>query len=154
MQKALWHVVWVSFKPDSTEEQRQEVYDRYQTLDQDCGGRAAGILFWRVDKNLDLRKSVHLVEVAIFESDDALQAFRKHPKHQEFTETLLSKVADWKVGDIHYPAFLGKATKTSCPQCGVAMIKTRFYDPDGEVPLSNTMKIGDENWVCIRCNRK
>ncbi len=154
MQRALWHVVLISFKEDSTAAERKMVYDLYQTLDQECGGREAGILFWRVDHNLDLRKGVHLVEIAIFESDDALQAFRRHPKHQEFTETLLSKVADWKVGDIHYPAFLGKITESSCPRCGEAMIKTSFYDPDGEIPLQRIVKIGDEDWVCIRCNKK
>lgn len=100
MQKALWHVVLISFKQDSTEEQRQEIYNRYQTLDEDCGGREAGILFWKVGHNLDLRKGVHLLEIALFESNDALQAFRCHPKHKEFTETLLSKVADWKVADM------------------------------------------------------
>ena len=154
MGKALWHVVLISFKKDSTEAERQEVYDRYQTLDEDCGGKAAGILFWKVDHNLDLRKGVNLVEIAIFESDDALQKFRVHPTHKEFTENLLSKIADWQVGDIYCPAFLGKATETSCPQCGAAMIKTRFYDPDGEIALENIIKINEEDWICIRCNKK
>ena len=113
MRKALWHVVLISFRPNATQATRKEVYSRYQTLDEDCGGKAAGVLFWKVDHNLDLRKSVHLVEIAIFKNDDALQKFRMHPAHKAFTENLLSKVADWTVGDIHYPAFLGKATETS-----------------------------------------
>jgi len=40
-----------------------------------------------------------LVEVAIFENDDALQRFRGHPKHKKFTN-VLSEIADWWVGDI------------------------------------------------------
>ena len=99
MSGNLWHVVLISFKPGATEEMRQILYDRYQTLDNDCGGRDAGILFWKVARNLDLRKGVHLVEIAIFENDEALQTFRHHPKHQEITD-IASRIADWQVGDI------------------------------------------------------
>ncbi len=95
----LWHVVLISFRLDATETTKQEVYDRYQTLDKDCGGRDAGILFWRVEHNLDLRKNAHLVEIAIFEDDAALQRFRAHPKHRELTN-ILRETADWWVGDI------------------------------------------------------
>ncbi|QQG42884.1 MAG: Dabb family protein [Candidatus Giovannonibacteria bacterium] len=153
MQRALWHVVLISFKEYSTAVKRQEVYDRYQTLDQDCGGKEAGILFWKVDWNLDLRKNFHLVEIGIFESNEAFQAYRKHPKHVELTN-ILKNIADWRAGDIHYPAFLGKTTESSCPRCGEAMIKTRLYDPDGEIPLRDIVKIKGEDWVCVRCNNK
>lgn len=95
----LWHVVLISFRPDVSEKDQQEIYNRFQTLDQDCGGKAAGILFWRLGHNLDLRKNVHLVEIAVFKDNDALQNFRQHPKHKEITD-ILSKIADWWVGDI------------------------------------------------------
>lgn len=95
----LWHVLLISFRDSAPKSVRQEVYDRYQTLDKDCGGKEAGILFWRVDWNLDLRKKVHLVEIAIFKDDAALQRFRIHPKHEELAN-VLRKVADWQVGDI------------------------------------------------------
>lgn len=101
----LWHVVLISFRPEASEEIRREIFDRYQTLAEDCGGNDAGILFWRVDRNADLRKNVCLVEVAIFESWHALQAFRQHSKHQELTD-ILREVADWWVGDFYndYPS--------------------------------------------------
>jgi hypothetical protein len=99
---ALWHTVLISFKTETPEEVRQEIYDRYQTLDKDCGGVGAGILFWEVKRNLDTRKNVHLVEIAVFTNNDALQAFRRHPKHKELTD-ILCKVADWQVGDIVCP---------------------------------------------------
>ena len=95
----LWHVVLISFREGVPEAKRREIFDRYQTLAEDCGGENAGILLWRVGWNLDLRKKVHLVEIAIFENDAALQAFRKHPKHTELT-VILREIADWWVGDI------------------------------------------------------
>ena len=97
---ALWHVVLISFHPKTNEDVRDTVYDQYQSLAEDCGGQDAGIIYWQVDRNIDLRKNVHLVEIAIFENDDALQRFRNHPKHQSLTN-LLSQIADWQVGDIN-----------------------------------------------------
>lgn len=98
----LWHVVLTSFRPDVPESTKQDIYNRYQTLAEDCGGKEAGIIFWRVDHNLDLRKNVHLVEIAIFRDNAALQSFRQHPKHQEITN-ILREIADWQVGDIMSP---------------------------------------------------
>lgn len=95
----LRHVVLISFKEGIPQEVMQDVYNRYQTLADDCGGRDAGILSWAVERNLDLRKGIHLVEIAEFRDNDALQAFRVHPKHKEMTD-ILREVADWYVGDI------------------------------------------------------
>lgn len=96
---SLCHVVLISFNPYTPELVRKDIYDRYRTLAVDCGGENAGILFFAVEHNLDLRKGVHLVEVAIFRDNDALQAFRVHPKHKELAD-ILCKVADWQVGDV------------------------------------------------------
>jgi hypothetical protein len=94
----LRHIVLISFKNSTPAAVRKDVYDRYQTLAEDCGGKEAGILSWRVAKNMDLRNGVHLVEVARFSDNDALQRFRAHPKHKEITD-ILCNVADWQVGD-------------------------------------------------------
>lgn len=99
-QNKLWHVVLISFKPETSESVRREIYDRYQTLGEDCGGRRAGIIFWKVDWNLDLRKKVHLVEVVVFKNYDALQAFATHPKHKEMGN-IIRNLADWQIGDIY-----------------------------------------------------
>ncbi|MBI2099157.1 Dabb family protein [Candidatus Uhrbacteria bacterium] len=96
----LWHICLISFHQDAPESVRREIYDRYQTLDADCGGAGAGILFWKVAWNLDLRKNIHLVEISVFTNNDALQRFRRHPKHMELTD-ILREIADWQVGDIH-----------------------------------------------------
>jgi len=98
--KNLLHIVLISFKAEVSEKARENVYNRLQTLAEDCGGKKAGILFWKVGHNLDLRKNIHLVEIAIFENDSAIQAFKRHPNHQKIGE-ILSKVADWKIGDIY-----------------------------------------------------
>ena len=98
----LWHVVLISFHPNAPKKWCEEVYNRYQTLAADCGGREAGIIFFKVEQNLDLRKGVHLVEIAVFRDNEALQQFRVHPKHKELTD-ILCKIADWQVGDIVSP---------------------------------------------------
>lgn len=98
-QDVLWHVVLISFHNNTPETVRQEIYNRYQTLADECGGEKAGILLFKVDHNLDLRKNVHLVEIAVFRSNEDLQRFRVHPKHKELTD-ILSTAADWQVGDI------------------------------------------------------
>ncbi len=97
----LWHVVLISFHSNEPEAVREEVYKRYQTLGEDCGGEKAGILLFKVEHNLDLRKNVHLVEIAVFRSNEDLQQFRAHPKHQEITD-ILATIADWQVGDIEF----------------------------------------------------
>jgi len=97
--EALHHVVLIKFKDGTPDSVKQDIYDRYQTLGDDCGGRDAGILSWMVKKNLDLRKGISLVEIAIFTDSDALQKFRVHPKHVEIAD-ILQHVADWFVGDI------------------------------------------------------
>ncbi len=100
--KVLWHSVLISFRDTAPEAVKREIYERYQTLGKDCGGKDAGILFWQVDWNLDQRKKVHLVEFAIFRDNTTFQAFRAHPKHREITD-MLFKVADWQVGDLLVP---------------------------------------------------
>lgn len=101
-QNKFWHVVLVSFKPETSEAMKQKVYGLYQTLAEDCGGKKAGVLFWKVGWNLDLRKNIHLVEIAIFENSGAFQKFQAHPKHKELA-SIVKETADWKVGDILGP---------------------------------------------------
>jgi len=97
----LWHVVLISFRPDAPENLKEWVWNRYQTLDKDCGGKEAGILLWAVRHNHDLRKNVHLVELSIFRDNEALQAFRAHQKHTELVK-ITQEISDWQVGDIEF----------------------------------------------------
>ena len=95
----LWHVVLISFAPHTPYKIKLMILRRLQTLGSDCGGEDAGILLWIARLNLDQRKGVQLVEIAVFENNAALQAFRCHPMHKKFTD-MLREVADWQVGDI------------------------------------------------------
>jgi hypothetical protein len=95
----LQHVVLISFHEDTPERVRDMIFEKYQTLAEDCGGTDAGILSWQVEKNLDRRKNIHLVQFATFRDNDALQAFRSHPGHKRMVD-ILAKFADWYVGDL------------------------------------------------------
>lgn len=74
--------------------------------------------------NLDLRKKVHLVEIAMFKDNEALQAFRVHPKHRELTD-MLSKVADWQVGDLNLPHSVVSLHKKVVPVTRIEQRKER-----------------------------
>lgn len=103
---ALAHIALISFYDGTPEEVRQRIFSMYQTLAEDCGGEEAGILEWHTGWNHDCRVKLgrvwDLVEVTRFRDNDALQAFRAHPKHVELT-TLLRNHADWVVGDTEVP---------------------------------------------------
>jgi len=103
-QTILRYIVLISFKPGVLSDIREKVYRHYQTLGEKCGGKKAGILDWRVEHNLDLRKGVHLVEVAVFKNNKSLQTYRRHPAHVDFVENLVRHVADWQVGALYEPA--------------------------------------------------
>ncbi len=101
----LVHTVLISFKPEAPAAAKEKVFDLFQTLAERCGGPGAGILYFEVKHNLDLRKGVHLVEVAIFTDNASLQRFRVHPAHMELTN-LLREHADWQVGDYETDALV------------------------------------------------
>ncbi len=98
MKTVLFHIILFSFLPETKEEIRQEIINRYSTLGEDCGGADAGILFWSVKPNIDLRKNIHFVEMAIFKNRECLEQFKNHPKHKEVVE-ILKTSANWYVAD-------------------------------------------------------
>ncbi len=100
MSQKFIHIVLISFHEQTPEDVRKEIYEDFQTLGERCGGKDAGILFWKVEKNLDLRKNVHLVQLAIFENDDAFQRYRAHAAHTEIANKL-KEAANWQVGQFH-----------------------------------------------------
>lgn len=98
-QTYLHHVVLISFLADTPQEMREEIANKYATLGDDAGGKEAGVLFWSVKPNMDTRKNIHLVEIAIFKDNKSFEDFKNNPKHIEVVE-LLKKSANWTVGDI------------------------------------------------------
>jgi hypothetical protein len=93
------HVVLFSFRPDTPEEVKKEALQILRNLGEDCGGHEAGILDWQVDWNLDMRKGVHIVEVALFRDEATFLEFKRHPAHNQASE-LMSSISDWQIGDI------------------------------------------------------
>ena len=59
---------------------------------------SAGVLEWRVERSLDERKGVVIVQNSLFASAEELDAFRVAPAHVEVAE-FLSRNADWLVAD-------------------------------------------------------
>jgi hypothetical protein len=96
----LIHVVLFTYCPGIRESTRRRAFKLHEALGKVCGGQKAGILFWKIDLNADLRKNVEIVQFSIFKDAEALQRFRRHPKHDEFTD-IMSEISDWQVGDIY-----------------------------------------------------
>ena len=57
-----------------------------------------GVLEWRIERSLDERKGVVVMQNSLFASMDALHAFRSDPVHARVAE-FLSRNADWLVAD-------------------------------------------------------
>jgi hypothetical protein len=93
-----WHIVFISFKEGVPEEVRQDAVAQDRALGEKCGGFETGIITWKVVENLDQRKGVHFIQISMFVSKEAYEAFRVHPEHKKFG-AVLREVADWKVGD-------------------------------------------------------
>lgn len=95
----LFHVILFSFLPSTDGSTRKNILERYYKLGDECGGREKGILFWSVKENIDLRKNIDFVEIAIFDNEESFVNFKNHPKHKELVE-ILKDSANWYVGDI------------------------------------------------------
>lgn len=61
-----------------------------------------GVLEWTVRLSDDRRKGRILVENGLFESREAFQAFRVHPRHVQ-VGTVMRQLADWWIGDYEEP---------------------------------------------------
>ena len=101
IENPIWHVVLIKFHDHVEPSVREDMLKRYEAMGERCGGAAAGILYWRIGWNLDKRKNIHFVEVALFKDQAALKAFSVHPAHKENGE-ILRNLADWQVGDIEH----------------------------------------------------
>lgn len=95
----LFHTVLIRVKPDADPAEVTSVLNMYSTIKDDCGGENAGILYFKVQENLDLRKDWHYVEIAFFTDEVARDTFRAHPSHIALTN-VLREISDWVVGDM------------------------------------------------------
>ena len=87
---AVHHVILFRLYPDADAD---EVLRRLRSL-----GHLPGLLAWRVERSLDERKGVVVLQDSLFESGAALQAFREAPEHAEVA-AYMSRSADWLVAD-------------------------------------------------------
>lgn len=65
---------------------------------QALGEGDGGILEWRVERSMDTRKGVVIIESGLFKDGQAYERFRKSKKHLE-TVNFMKQIADWTVGD-------------------------------------------------------
>ena len=84
----LWHITFISFKEYTSEDAREKIFQDLQEMAENCGGNKAGILYWQVGKNLDLRKGVHLLVISVFDSQEALEKYKGHAAHERMTSAL------------------------------------------------------------------
>ena len=102
-KEVLYHVVLFKLHQDAPAGMKKRAFELYQQLKEDTGGDEAGVLYFELKENMDLRKGVEWVELAVFRNNDALQAFRKHPAHTTVAD-IMSQIGDWFVGDFMSPA--------------------------------------------------
>lgn len=87
------HTVMFKLHDGVSDEQRTEAVERLTNL-----GVEPGVLSWVVKESIDTRKGHIIIEQAVFESEEAYQAFRTSPLHIEVGD-FMKTIADWWVGD-------------------------------------------------------
>lgn len=107
MSTHLYHIVFISFKENITTEDRKHAEDLYKKL-QEESLKDVGTLFFTVVPNQDLRKNIHLVEVAVFKDRDAFERFHNLPAHTKVSH-FMRDIANWYVGDVDLPINLFKS---------------------------------------------
>ena len=84
------HIILFRVYPDADPD---EVLRRLRSLRE-----LPGVLEWRVERSLDERKGVVVLQNSLFSSLQALRSFRVGPEHVEVAD-FLSRSADWLVAD-------------------------------------------------------
>jgi len=94
---AFRHIVLFQVHADVADAQVDEEIDALRSL-----GSLPGIERWVVERSLDDRKGVVIVEDATFVDRAAFEAFRSSEQHRAVGEQL-REIADWLVGDFVEP---------------------------------------------------
>jgi hypothetical protein len=88
--RPLRHIILFKLYPQADPE---EVLHRLRSL-----ASEPGLLEWRIERSLDERKGIVIVQDSLFTSRAALDTFRVAPAHVEVA-AFLSQRADWLVAD-------------------------------------------------------
>ena len=99
------HHVLISFKPEASEKDREEVFQLLRGLGERT--KQFGLITWSVEKNNDTRtrgwigqRSIDVVEHGVFDSEYHFQTWKNSQAHQEVAARM-SEVMDWAIGDVN-----------------------------------------------------
>lgn len=87
------HIVLFRIHDGASDEQVTGAIDSLRSL-----AVLPGVVSWRIERSLDVRKGLVLVEDATFTDRAAFEVFRADPRHEKVAQQL-SEMADWWVGD-------------------------------------------------------
>jgi quinol monooxygenase YgiN len=96
------HIVLFKFM-DVSEEEQAECMKACAALENLCGGKEAGIISYKVERNFDTRKSWYFAEMVDFKDVDAFIAFHQNDEHKKFAAKLralgIGVRVEWAVFD-------------------------------------------------------
>ena len=81
------HIVLFKFT-DVSDIEQADCMQACAALETLCGGKDAGILSYKVERNFDSRKSWYFAEMVDFRDSDAFIAFHQHDDHKKFASKL------------------------------------------------------------------
>ena len=94
----LRHILLFKFNEGAAEEDRVDAIQRLHELGPQCPTVSA----WSIGLNeADSKSAYDVAEVADFDDEAALQAYKEHPAHKEFS-AFIGTVATWALVDYHF----------------------------------------------------
>lgn len=88
------HIVLFKMYDKVSEDQLKEAVQLLEEL----GRSSEGIVEWKIEESLDVRKGRILVENALFVTQQSFERFRKSDHHAK-ARNFMQEIADWWVGD-------------------------------------------------------
>lgn len=90
----LRHIILFKIKDSVDESRINHAIELLRSL----GKNDDSILEWRIEKSLDERKGIIIVENSLFKSEEDLLSFRSSEKHLKVVD-FMKEIADWTNGD-------------------------------------------------------
>jgi hypothetical protein len=94
------HILLFRFNEGVPQEVRDDATNKLTALGEQC----PTVDYWSVGANIaDSKSAFDMAEVADFEDEEALQAYKEHPAHRELAEHL-GTIATWALVDYEFTA--------------------------------------------------
>lgn len=93
-QQPLRHIVLFKLYEGISQEKEAKAVQLLKQLGEDSDD----ILSWKIEKSLDTRKGMIIVENGLFKNANALEAFRLSEKHAHVS-AFMKQIAHWLAGD-------------------------------------------------------